>query len=189
MANKRYKILDGALEYLAFGDTATDVTLPANTPLRKFQEWRNNEREVNYERLEQSLPGSISEVGVNPFAMPLDGTAIAKAPISQRVLDLNSLADTRGAANVITAVPSTARNYENFEPAKAIVTLPFNDPRTETPTSQLTGLKYNRANKTSYTIPYGKKTGTLLESEVRAEIVAAVNAIAGASVRFKSEKI
>lgn len=41
---RRFKILDGALNYLRDGDDATDVTLPAGTPLRRFQEYRNKEQ-------------------------------------------------------------------------------------------------------------------------------------------------
>lgn len=38
MANKRFKVLQGALRYLRTNEDDINVTLPAGTPLRKFQD-------------------------------------------------------------------------------------------------------------------------------------------------------
>lgn len=187
---RRYKILDGALNYLKFGDTASDVTLPANTPLRSFQEWRNNERKITYERTEQSLPGSIDEVSLNPFGLPVDVANQYVVPVSNRAKVFGLGDSVLAAGNTDKDVPEGAIRTRGFVPAKAYVSVPFNDPRPGDPTSKLTGLKYARSNTRSFTLPYGASTANPRESEVRAAIIAVVaqDNIQN-SVRFTSEKL
>ena len=188
MANKRYKILDGALDYLAFGDEATDVKLPANTPLRKFEEWRDKERKITYDRTEQSLPKELITVKVNPFFRNVTVDDPIQVTLSKRVNDNTVAKKGLAPGNVITSDTITGISVTGYTPAKCTVTLPFNDARAEKPKSQLTGLPYKRSNTASYTFPYGRGTNTEFEAEVRAAIKGAYSATDKASLRFTAEK-
>lgn len=188
MANKRYKILDGALDYLAFGTDATDVKLPANTPLRKFQEWRDKERKVTYDRLEASLPEELLPVKVNPFFRGVTADDPIQVTLSKRVNDNTVAKKGLTPGNVIISDTITGIAVRGYTPAKCTVILPFNDSRTDTPKSQLTGLPYKRSNTASYTFPYGRETNTEFEADVRAAIKGAFPADDNASFRFTTEK-
>lgn len=108
--------------------------------------------------------------------------------VSKRAIDSAVGADALTAANTLTEDVEALTAAKAFEPAKAIITIPFNDPRTGDPTSKITGIKYARPNKTSYTIPYGSSTSYEKENQVRSAITAAVTALnTSASIQFESE--
>jgi hypothetical protein len=186
---KRFKILDGALNYLKFGDTSSDVTLPAGTPLRKFQEVRRKERAVTYVRETSSLPKSFEIVSINPFAFPVNDTVEAKIPMSQRVAESSAASEAFTVAGISRGATVKGSKYRGFIPAKCTLSIPFaGNAKTDEP-SKLTGVKYSTKGRASFTFPYGKKAGTILESEVRAAITAVYADNKTYDLRFKSEKI
>lgn len=170
---KRYKVLDGALDYLKYGDTASDVTLPANTPLRKFQEWRNKERKIEYERDNDSLPKSLLDVAIHPFFEAFDTTNYIVVPLSQRTKEAQITTPLLAKANHADSIDDAGEKPKGYKPATCTVSVPNaskNDPNAQ---SSLTGIKYNKRGTSSYTFPYGITTAKNRESEVRAEIRAA----------------
>lgn len=188
MARKRFKILEGALDYLRTDSTDDNPDAPTGTPLKFYQDWRKGSRNVNYERLDSSKPGEIKDAGIIPFGgANLEDNRI-KVPISLRASNSAVGQDALTVANTLTEDVEALVAAKNFEPAKAIITVPFNDTRTGDPISKLTGLKYKRSNRTSYTIPYGASTTYDREGQVRAAITAAVTAAnSSAEIQFVSE--
>jgi hypothetical protein len=188
MANKRFKILKGALQYLRNGDTASDVSLPAGTPLRKFQEWANNEREITYTRRTESKPQLFLEGKVNPFALDADAANLVTVPISKRV-ELNSTvkaAFTVGGVSVDPAVPGSKKR--GFVPAKCTVIVPNASLNKTNEPSQYTGVRYSSKGRETFTFPYGRKTSTAKEADVRADIKTVFASNTTYDFRFVSEK-
>lgn len=187
--SRRFKILEGALDYLRTSAETDNPDAPAGTPLKLYQDWKKGARNVTYVRAAASKPGELLEVAVNPFGLALDGANIFRVPLSKRAKDNTPGAGTLVAANIVQEVPNTAKENRGFLPAKATISVPSGSTSTGLETSKLTGVKYRANNKVSYTIPYGKKTGVLVESEVRAAILGAVGNVTGAQVTFESERL
>ena len=187
--NKRFKILDGALDYLRTTDEGDNPDAPAGTPLKLYQDWKKGSRNVTYTRAGNSLPGELVTVVINPFGLELDGTNLYKVPLSKRTQENLPGAAPLTAANIATDVPSTAKQIRNFLPAKATVSVPSGSTTTTPVSSKLTGIPYKPSNRVSYTFPYGKKTGVLLEASVRADITNAFNGLTDVQISFESEKL
>ena len=186
---KRFKILEGALDYLRTQDDGANPDAPTGTPLALYQEWKKGARNVTYDRDDASKPGELLEVSVNPFGLELDGANIYIVPLSKRVKDNIPGTSTLTAANITEEVPNTAKRVKGFIPAKAVISVPSGSTSTQDKTSKLTGVKYAPSNRVSYTIPYGQKTGVVRENAVRAAITEALSTVTGASVTFESERL
>lgn len=188
MANKRFKILKGALKYLRTSETDIDVTLPAGTPLRKFQDYDNNKVLVNYERRAGSLPGTLVDATLTPFALAIGAGSITATKVSKRVTtkaDVKALFNEAGLDDT-PAVAGEPR--KGFIPAKCTVIIPNATLKKTNEPSQLTGKRYSTKGSEAFTFPYGKSTGFPTESEVRAAITEALNNNPTYNVTFKSEK-
>ena len=187
--SKRFKILKGALEYLRNGDTATDVTLPAGTPLRRFQEWNNKERAVTYTRRTESNPLALDDVSVFPFGIPHSTGDDYIVPISRRTATETSISALRAKANIVSSPSATANRVRGFVPAKCTVSVPNASLNDNSVTSKLTGLSYAKKGAESYTFPYGKSGTVTYEETVRAEIRGALTTSQNFILVFKSEKL
>lgn len=189
MAKKRYKILNGALKYLATSDGQPNPQAPAGTPLRSYQEVRSNERNVSYTRDADSLPEELIDVAINPLGLDFDPANKYIVPISKRSNDFAGLSSARTAGNLITTVPAEAKVVKGFEPAKAVVSVPDTTGTPTTETSQITGLRYVKQPKASYTFPFGIGSATDRTASVRAAILAALPTNGNYSVSWKPEKL
>jgi hypothetical protein len=188
MPNKRFKILKGALKYLRTSATDIDVTLPAGTPLRKFQDYDNNKVLINYTRSSRSLPGELVDATLTPFALPLNADSITATRVSKRVTakaEVKALFN-EGGLDDTPAVAGDER--KGFIPAKCTVIIPNATLKKTNVPSQLTGKKYSTKGSESFTFPYGKSTGKLSENDVRTAIVGALNSNPTYKVNFKSER-
>jgi hypothetical protein len=188
MPNKRFKILKGALKYLRTSATDIDVTLPAGTPLRKFQDYDNNKVLIDYTRRTGSLPGELVDATLTPFAMVIGTASITATRVSKRVVDkaqVKALFNEGG----LDDTPATAgAERKGFIPAKCTVIIPNTTLKKTNVTSQLTGKKYSTKGSETFTFPYGKSTGFPTENEVRAAITEALNTNPTYKVSFKSER-
>lgn len=185
---KRFKNYRFALKTLINPDTGTGSNPPSGTALANFQQYISGQKQISYTRDEASKPGEIVRVAINPFALPLNATNLVLVPFSKRVQDATDVNSVETACNHSSAT-GVINELNGFIPAKAVVfvsggTAPSTDPK-----SQITGVPYKARSGSSYTLPYGQATGELTESEVRANILAAVEALpASATVSFNSEE-
>jgi hypothetical protein len=192
---KRFSDLKKALKYIQSttwtpGDPISNA--PSNSALGNFQAWLSgNNREVGT-RDAQSKTGGFEKVSINPFAYQLDPDGEILIPISKRALERDSISAVRVASNVVTSpAPSAKAPPRGFIPAKAIVFIPSVQSDVKS-TSNITGLKYNGKEGTSYTIPMGQATSEIYESQVQGLVRDAVDALPDlvlpATVTFKSEQ-
>ena len=108
--------------------------------------------------------------------------------VSKRVNDTGTISGAFDEAGLVVGESVTGDELRGFIPAKCTVILPNNANSDPNAVSKLTGIKYNKKGASSYTFPYGQKTGTTREAEVRAAIEAAIT-VAGADFQFKSERL
>lgn len=188
MASKRFKVLNSALDYLRTTDEGLNPDAPAGTPLRLYQDWKKGARNISYTRAATSRPDELLTVAVNPFGLLLETVNLYKVPLSKRTKERVPGTNPLVAAGIVEEVPAGAKKVRDFVPAKATVSVPSGSTSTTPETSKLTGVKYQPSNKISYTFPYGKKTGELLESSVRANITGAFGSVANSQISFTSEK-
>lgn len=186
---KRYKVLDGALKYLRTDDDDPNPQAPANTPLREYQTWKAGERNIEYEREEDSLPEELLKVVINPFGETFDAENKYIVDLSKRTNDFNGISTLRAAGNIVDVLPDNANNVKGFIPAKCTVAVPDStkdDPNAE---SQITKIKYFKKGFRSYTFPYGAGSATDREKTVRNAILDAIPDGSNYTVTFTSEKL
>lgn len=188
MANKRFKVLRGALKYLRTSETDVDVTLPAGTPLRKFQDYDNNKVLVTYTRRTESLPKQLVNGNINPFALPLNAASLTVAKVSKRAIDKADVKALFVKGGLDETPNQAAEERKGFIPAKCTVTIPNATLKKTDEPSRLTGIRYSTKGSESFTFPYGKSSGSPTEYEARADIVLALAANPSYKVSFKSEK-
>lgn len=186
---KKYKILDGALDYLRTTAEGDNPEAPVGTPLRQYQDWKKGTRNITYTRSADSLPENLIDVAVNPFYYDVSAASLTKTVMSQRTKGFSGINALRTAANITDPVPATATSLRGFFPAQCTVSVPDSTKDDNNATSQLTGLKYKKKGKRSYTFPYGAKADADRESEVRGNIAAAVVADSNYELQFTSEII
>ncbi|MDJ0593444.1 MAG: hypothetical protein QNJ72_26240 [Pleurocapsa sp. MO_226.B13] len=162
---------------------------PTGSILDKFQEFQSGSAGISYPRDEDSLPDSLDPVGVNPFGLLLNANNVVRIKISNRVLTETSLSAVRTEAGIETDPANAVLTLSGFTPAKATVFIEDATQPTAPETSQITGIRYKKRAGSSYTVPYGQKTGQTIEGQVRAAITTAVTSIPRASVSFKSERL
>lgn len=186
---KRFKILDGALNYLRTNSTEANPDAPAGTPLKAYQDWKKGARNVTYDRPDGSNPEKLIDVAVIPFYFDPVETSLTRIPISKRVQDFTGISTLRGAANITVDVPAEVQDLRGFFPAQCTVSVPDASRDNPNAESSLTGVKYNKKGARSYTFPYGASGTAERESDVRANIRAAVPQGANYQLQFTSEKI
>ena len=186
--SKRFKILDGALNYLRTTAEGDNPEAPQGTPLREYQEWKKGARNVEYERAPDSLPEALNDVKINPFYYDVGNTNLIIVPLSSRVQEQTSMNPFLGAANIDAGETNPGRRLAGFIPAKCTVAIPDSTKDNDNATSKLTGVKYKKKGFRTYTFPYGANTANPREREVRIRILAAVPENANYTVSFTSEK-
>jgi len=184
---KRYNNLNAALKYLETGAAGVNPIAPEGTYLRQYQEWKSGERNVEYPRDTDSLPGELLNATLNPFALPVDAANITKVPVSKRADDFGGISAIRAKANYTTATTGTGQVFRDFIPAKATIFVPNGVGDGNVTTSKITGVKYKKRGGASYTIPYGATDTLKYESQVRADMIAQIPAESSVSISFNSE--
>ena len=187
--SKRFKILEGALDYLRTNDDGVNPDAPAGTPLRQYQDWKKGARNVTYDRTADSLPEALVEVGVNPFYFDVNAQTLTRVPISQRTLGFTGINALRTAGNITSPAPATATEFRGFKPAQCTVSIPDSTKDNPNAESKLTGVPYDKKGFRSYTFPYGASSEANREAEVRGNIRAAVPGTSNFQLQFVSEKI
>lgn len=189
MARKRFKILEGALDYLRTNDEAANPDAPAGTPLKEYQDWKKGARNVSYDRPADSLPEALVDVAINPFYFDVSAQSLTRVPISRRVLNFAGISTVRNAANITTSITPIVQELAGFFPAQCTVSIPDSTRDNDNAESKLTGVKYKKKGFRSYTFPYGAKADANRESAVRGEIRTAVGNNNNFQLQFTSEKI
>jgi len=186
---KRFKILDQALKYLETGAEGANPIAPNGTHLREYQEWKSGERNISYNRTEDSLPEQLLSGLINPFGLTYDAGQKITVPVSKRVNDNNTITALFDEAGLDVTEDVLGVDLTGFIPAKATVSIRATDRDRATETSQITGVKYAKRGFRSYTFPYGAKTATSKEAEVRGAIKAALGDTFTGNVSFTSERL
>ena len=154
---KRFRALKAALGYLKASGTdgsGEAVAAPANTQLKKFQDYLGGSVDVTYgARAANSLTKGLGSKLIKLF-----GGAGKKgsAKLSNRAID--KIADAKMDAATLNWLAEGASDYSGeFIPAKAhIIIVPANA-ASSTPVSKLTGRKYKSKKAAGYTYPFGEK--------------------------------
>lgn len=193
----RFKLLKSALKFLAKpndedADT-TAVVLNKDSVLGRYQAYVKGENRPEYTRDANSKPGKINKVKLFPFryaagAGRTEGNDSILVPISKRAFDNADIAPVKAQCNISDSLAGARDASFGFQPAKATIRR-LGAPNTDPETSQITGRRYYGRNATSWTLPFGAKTGELSPDEVKGGIVLAVAALTGTfQVNFKDER-
>lgn len=188
----RFKRLTYALRAIqspTFTTGGTPAQPPAGSVLENFKRFYAKEVVPSYPRAADSLPGSLDDVNVHPFAAAYDAATGILVPLSAR-------AQTNFAASGITATDlghdstNDASPRRGFQPARAVVSVVDPAATETTETSQITGVRYKTKKPDSYTFPFGQQNATTntREKDAQDAIRTAVSAAANRSVSFRSEK-
>jgi hypothetical protein len=113
-------------------------------------------------------------MALSPFGLPFGADDRVIVNVSKRSKD--SLEAMGGAIlyNLLTTVPAGSAKLAGFVPAKAILARRLAAPRAVSATrNRITGRAYKTNTGASYTMPFGRETGTSTEFEVQSEIIAA----------------
>lgn len=189
---KRFKSLKRALVLIRkTTDTGNFVEPPSGSALDEYVQYRKMEKVLKYPRDTSSKQEAMIPVAVRPFGYTsaVDSAAEAvRCSISQRTLTSGTPNGVKAKCNILEAAADIpTRKTMGFVPAKA--TVKKSTASSETPKSQITGLEYRKKNTASFTFPYGQKSTTTAEIEVRNEILGVVKGLGvGFSVGFNSEE-
>lgn len=156
--------------------------------MSEYNEFLTRQKKLVYPRAAESNPDNLLVVSVNPFGFAVDPANEVFVDLSQRVDQFSTLNTVKTACNISNPAGGSARRLTAFRPAKATVFYQTTVGSTSPATSQITSIPYQKRNGDSYTYPYGA-AGTERENDTRTDILTAANAIAGASVSFRSEKL
>ncbi len=188
---KRFNNLDAALKYLrpaSAGDDGVVPDAPANTPLKKYQDWKAGKVDIDYPRAASSNPKKIVKISIKPFALPAASTDEYVTTISDRAQEQYALFGLSAAALGIEVVDNTDIRAIGFKPAKASCRNVTGTTAT-TVVSKLTGISYKTKADAAYTFPFGAITAQPSYSDQKAAILALVTAAGEAkTVSFIPEK-
>lgn len=188
---KRFNNLDAALKYLRPASLGSDGVVPdapANTPLKKYQDWKAGKININYPRSASSNPGKIVKISIKPFALPSASTDEYVTTISNRAQGQYALFGLSAAALGIAAVDNNDIRAKGFKPAKAFCRNVTGTTAT-TVTSKLTGVPYKTKSDVAYVFPFGAITAQPSYSDQKAAILALVIASGETkSVSFTPER-
>ncbi len=186
---RRFKNYKFALETLRNPDTNVASPPPTGTALDNYKKYRGGEITLDYTRENTSKPQELLVVAINPFGLTLATTSLVRVKFSKRVDDNTTLNSIKTVCNQQSA-DTVLTDLSGFIPAKAVVFVEGGTSPTTPPKSQITGVPYNPVPGNSYTFPYGQDTGKTVESQVRADILTAVDGLtAQSTVSFSSEKL
>ena len=161
---KRFRALKAALKYLQ--PTGTDgngqaIAAPANTQLKKFQDWMGGSVDIEYgARPASSLTKGLTNRLIKLFGG--EGTDnLANAKLSNRsALPANMTTAGIDATTLHWQTSGTANYDGDFVPAKAHITVTNTAQTPVAVTSKLTGRKYKNPVGNSYCYPFGTETAT-----------------------------
>ena len=191
---RRFNNLEAALKYLR-PPGATEGTVvpdaPANTQLKKYQDYKAGKVIISYPRAATSNPGGFQSVALKPFALPATETQSYLVQASERAIGAIGTAGITATDLNIDVTPSEAADLEiplGFTPARAVIKNVTGTTGVQE-TSKITGDKYKAKAGASYTYPFGKGgTDATSYAEVIGNIAAAVAGATGnKSVSFKPE--
>lgn len=163
-------------------------TLPANNKYRKYAEWKQNPDQRKLPEGSSQDTGARKPAGVKPFGLPVDPQNQYDVGISGRTFGL--LQDLGGAAAYgleITDLTGYTKR-PGFRPAKAILAVKrATSLAVPASNNRITGQPYKRRTGETYTVPFGRKTGTPEEISVQEEIIDGIGATH--AVTFVPEKL
>jgi hypothetical protein len=187
---RRFSRLGYALKSLQSPLGGTDNNPATGSILANYKDFRDGKKVVNYVRDAASKPGSLVDVGLNPFYSPLgtgeENWVVVKA--SNRAIVSTAVSAIRAQCNLDTTPSGAYEGIRGFQPAQVIVFVKSGTQLDTKETSQITGVRYNPMEGTSYTLPYGQVTGSLYEEDVRANIITSNTVPATNKLRFTSER-
>jgi hypothetical protein len=188
---RRFNNLDAALRYLrpaGQGEDGVVPDAPANTPLRKYQDWKAGKVDIDYTRAAASNPGRLVKVSIKPFALPAASTDEYVTTISNRAQGQYGLFGLSAAELGIAEVDNNDIRAKGFKPAKASCRNVTGTTAT-TVTSKLTGVPYKTKADAAYIFPFGAITGQPSYSDQKAAILASVTGAGETkSVSFTPER-
>jgi hypothetical protein len=188
---KRFNNLDAALKYLRPASAGEDGVIPdapANTPLKKYQDWKAGKVDIDYARAASSNPGRIVKVSIKPFALPSADTNEYVVSMSNRAQGSYGLFGLSAAALGIEDVDNNDVRARGFKPAKANCNNRTGTTAT-TKTSKLTGIAYKTKPDAGYTFPFGRISTQPSYSDQKAALLALVIAEGETkSVSFQPER-
>ena len=183
---KRFSRLNAALKYLRNPTTNVAQDPPANSALAKYVEVKSGEKVIEVDRSADSKPKSFEVIAVKPFGLPTASEDKIETTISERTADGITAVGLSKANLGIDDDVTGALTLKGFQPAKAIV---FDaDGTTEAnKVSGITGIKYNKKNGKSLTIPFGRASGRTSYFEQKSFLVGEI--AAADTITFKPEKM
>ena len=191
---RRFNNLEAALKYLR-PPGATEASAvpdaPANTQLKKYQDYKAGKVIVNYPRAATSNPGGFQGAALKPFAFPAADTTSYLVQASERAISAIGTAGLTIEVLNIDITPTGIAGLQSaigFTPARAVVKNVTGTTGTST-ASKITGDSYKKKDANTYTFPFGRKaTGAVSYSGVKAAITGAIASAAGnKGVSFKPE--
>lgn len=146
--------------------------LPANNKYRKYYEWK---RDPEKRKLpDGSVPnrGRQRKVALSPFGLDYDADNRVIVSLSDRTF--TKVPDLGGTPlfNLLTIIPDTAQPFTGFIPAKAILSQRLAESLSVPATrNRITGRSYKTNAGKSYTVPFGRVSGTSTEFAVQRAIL------------------
>lgn len=189
----RYEFALDTLRTLTNGEDSntqgvSGLNVPENTALGNYQKYAKRDFRPSYNRDDNSLPEQILTARIIPFGIPTTNAPKYLVSFSKRAQDNAGNGVVAACNHNAVEANENIIEAQDFIPAKAIITLPGEGAET-TPTSQITGRKYKKKPKRSYTYPYGKSATNEFERAVRTSITqTALAANNAAKITFNSER-
>lgn len=183
---KRFSRLNAALKYLRNPTTNVAQDPPAGSALAKYIEVRSGEKVIEVNRSADSKPKSFEVIAVKPFGFAAASTEKIQTAISERTADnLTTVGLSKTNLGIEDDITG-ALTLKGFQPAKAVV---FDAEGTVTPNKEsgITGIKYNKKNGKSLTIPFGRTASRATFFEQKSFLVGEI--AAADSISFKPEKM
>ena len=155
---KRFRALKAALRYLKPTGTSGDgqaVAAPANTQLKKFQDYMGGSVNVTYgARASGSLTKGLGTKLIKLFGAGATNNLV-EAKVSNRAVD--KIADAKIDTATLNWLTSGTAAYDGqFIPARAHIIIVAANATALTPESKLTGRKYKSKKANGYTYPFGE---------------------------------
>jgi len=186
---KRLKYALRAIQSPTFTGSGTPAQPPPGSVLENFKRFYAREVIPSYPIDTNDNLRTKSTVNVHPFAYTYAPETGIVVPYADRAAGSAAVA-AAGTANLGHDGDNAGTPRRGFQPAKAVVSIVDPAATATTPTSQITGIKYKKRSKDSFTLPFGQSNATTRtrEKEVQDAIRASVVATANRAVSFRSEK-
>lgn len=187
--SKRFKILNGALDYLRTNDEGANPDAPTGTPLKLYQDWKKGARNISYDTSNWKPSGGLAQGVINPFGLSFGVGNLVSVPVSEKSKSNGALSAAFNAGGLAFNEEADPRKLAKFKPATCTVSAPDASKNDADAKSKLTGVEYNKIGRQSWTFPYGRPNDTAVESEIRAAIKTALSDNVNYTFQFTSEKL